>query len=53
MYIYINDNLVTGPTTEEHLLSLKVVMMRLEEANAKHQRNKCFIMLPSMETWDS
>ena len=48
--IYIDDILVTGATTEEHLRNLEEVLTPLENANARLKRNKCEFMLPSVES---
>jgi transposase InsO family protein len=47
--IYIDDILVTGSTTDEHLHNLEEVLTRLENANARLKRKKCEFMLPSVE----
>ena len=47
--IYIDDILVIGATTEEHLRNLEEVLTRLKNANARLKRNKCEFMLPSVE----
>lgn len=47
--IYIDDILVTGATTEEHLRNLEAVLARLEAADLKLKRPKCFFMLPRVE----
>ena len=47
--VYIDDILVSGRTAEEHLQSLEVVLIRLEEAGVRFKQDKCFFMLPSVE----
>ena len=39
--VYLDDILVTGPSEEEHLSSLKQVLTRLQEAGLRLNRRKC------------
>ena len=45
---YIDDILVTGESTEEHLHSLEEVLRRLEKAGLFARRDKCEFMAPSV-----
>lgn len=47
--IYIDDILVTGKTTEEHLEHLAEVLKRLENAGMRLKKSKCVYLLPSVE----
>ena len=47
--IYLDDILVTGTSEEEHLAILDKVLSRLKGARLRLKRNKCALMLPSME----
>ena len=47
--VYIDDILVTGKTTEEHLANLEAVLSRLEAAGLQLKRNKCAFLMPSVE----
>ena len=47
--VYIDDILVTGKSEEEHLQTVDEVLSRLEAAGLRLKRNKCTVMLPSME----
>ena len=39
--VYLDDILVTGKTTEEHLANLEGVLSRLETAGLRLKQNKC------------
>ncbi len=47
--IYIDDILVTGKTTADHLPNLELVLARLEEAGVKLKRSKYSFLLSSVE----
>ena len=47
--VYIDDILVTGKSTEEHLHNLETVLQRLEQAGLRLKREKCSFMLTSVE----
>ena len=47
--VYIDDIVVTGWTTEEHLKNFGAVLDKLEAAGLKRNRNKCVFMSPSVE----
>ena len=47
--VYLDDILVTGKSTEEHLANLEAVLARLEAAGLRLKRNKCAFLLPSVE----
>ena len=42
--IYVDDIVITGPTEEEHLKSLELVLHRLSSSGLKLKRNKCSFM---------
>ena len=46
--VYIDDILVTGPTDEEHLVSLEQVLHRIELAGLRLKRKKCSFMAKSV-----
>jgi len=46
--VYIDDILVTGKTTADHLAALDEVLTRLENAGLHLKRKKCFLMQPSV-----
>ena len=46
--VYIDDILVTGPTDEEHLVSLEEVLDRIESAGLRLKRRKCSFMAKSV-----
>ena len=43
---YLDDILITGATTEEHLYNLNLVLERLAAANLRVNREKCFFLQP-------
>ena len=47
--VYIDDILVTGKTTQEHLEHLEEVLKRLENAGMQLKKSKCAYLLPSVE----
>ena len=47
--VYIDDIVITGASTEEHLQTLDVVLEKLETAGLKLNRSKCFFLRPSIE----
>ena len=47
--IYIDEILITGASTEEHLQTLDVVLEKLETAGLKLNKSKCFFLRPSIE----
>ena len=51
--VYLDDILVTGRSTEEHLTNLKKVSTRLNDAGLRLKRNKCVFLLPSVEYLDN
>ena len=46
--VYIDDILVTGTTTEEHLKALDEVLSQLEKAGLCLQKQKCSFMQKSV-----
>ena len=46
--VYLDDILVTSPSEEEHLSSLKQVLTRLQEAGLRLNRRKCQFLVPSV-----
>ena len=46
--VYLDDILVTGPSEEEHLSSLKQVLTRLQEAGLRLNRKKCKFLSPAV-----
>ena len=46
---YIDDILLTGPSTEEHLQTLSRVLRTLEEAGLRLNKFKCEFLQPSIE----
>jgi len=49
--VYIDDILVTGMTTEEHLKALDKVLSRLEKAGLCLQKQKCSLCKHLSHTW--
>ena len=47
--VYLDDILVTGRCTEEHLTNLKEVFTRLNDVGFRLKRGKCKFLLPSVE----
>ena len=47
--VYLDDILVTGHTTQEHLKSLEEVLRRLEEGGLIVKKSKCEFMVPSVQ----
>ena len=47
--VYLDDILITGANTNDHLQTLETVLTKLEEAGIRLKRSKCFFMLPSLE----
>lgn len=48
--VYLDDILVTGANTEEHLRNLEAVLERLEAAGLKLKRSKCILCFPGWNT---
>lgn len=46
--IYLDDILITGSSEEEHLPTLKQVLIQLEQAGLRVERNKRVFMRPSV-----
>ena len=46
--VYLDDILVTGPSEEEHLSSLKQVLTRLQEAGLRLNKRKYHFLVPSV-----
>ena len=47
--MYLEDILITGATEEEHIHNLDAVLIRLENAGMRLNRNKCAFLLPAVE----
>ena len=47
--VYIDDILISAPSVQEHLQILEIVLQRLEEANLRLNRGKCFFLRPKLE----
>ena len=47
--VYIDDILVTGSSTEEHLKNLDIVMERLASAGVTLKKSKCVFLSQSVE----
>ena len=47
--VYLDDILVTGATTDEHLRNLEATLQRLEEAGGRLKKAKCQFLLPEVE----
>ena len=47
--VYLDDILVTGTSTEEHMSNLKVVLSRLQEAGLRLRKDKCEFMVPAVQ----
>ena len=47
--VYLDDILVTGKNTEEHLTNLDEVLSRLENAGMRLKQAKCKFLLPEVE----
>ena len=47
--VYLDDILVTGQNTEEHLKNLEEVLSRLQQAGLRLKSSKCVFMSPSVE----
>ena len=47
--VFIDDILLTGSTQEEHMQTLARVLERLEEANLRLNKDKCYYMKESIE----
>ena len=46
--VYIDDILITGKTTEEHLSALEKVLSRLEAAALRLKKQKCYFLQESV-----
>ena len=47
--VYLDDILVTGKSTEEHLKNLEEVLSRLKNAGMRLKKSKCAFLLPQVE----
>ena len=47
--VYIDDILITGTSTDEHLSTVDEVLEKLETAGLKLNKSKCFFLRPSIE----
>ena len=47
--VYLDDILVTGSTTEQHLQNLSAVLSRLQECGITLRKEKCQFFLPEVE----
>ena len=47
--VYLDDILISGTNTEDHLKTLETVLSKLETAGIRLKRSKCSFMLPSLE----
>ena len=47
--VYLDDILVTGVNSDDHLQTLEAVLTKLEEAGIRLKHSKCSFMLPSLE----
>ena len=47
--VYIDDILVTGKSTEEHLKNLEEVLSRLRNAGMRLKKSKCAFLLPQVK----
>lgn len=48
--VYLDDILVTGPSSEKHLQNLDSVLTRLEDAGMQLKKGKCSFMMEEIET---
>ena len=46
--VYLDDILITGSSTEEHLATLDKVFQKLQNAGLKLKQNKCVFLAPSV-----
>ena len=46
--VYLDDILITGPSSEDHLKSLEEVVKRLANAGLRVKKHKCCFMAPSV-----
>ena len=47
--VFLDDILVTGKTSEEHVQNLRAVLQRLSDSGLKLRREKCQFFLPAVE----
>ena len=47
--VYLDDILITGKTTKEHIKNLDEVLQRLQTAGLRLKSSKCLFMAPSVE----
>ena len=47
--VYLDDILITGTSTEEHMSNLRVVLSRLQEAGLRLRKDKCEFMVPAVQ----
>ena len=48
MVVYLDDIFITGSTEDLHLVTLREVLRRIQEADLKLRREKCVFMAPSV-----
>ena len=46
--VYLDDILITGSSTEEHLATLDKVFQKLQDAVLKLKQNKCVFLTPTV-----
>ena len=49
MVVYLDDILITGQSEQEHLVTLEIVLITLEQYGLRLKREKCKFIVPTVD----